>query len=75
MDIDPNNLGPVVYKEEQVITKEDLSHFLSEIGTGLMEETTPIDFERAKTAIAVLSILLDWISNNKKRTVGWFREE
>ncbi len=80
MEIDPNNLGPLVYKEEQVITKEDLLCFIEDI-TELADELAlqgKLDEdlnERVNLGIHLLETLLIWIEGNKKKDLSWFQEE
>ena len=76
MDIDPNNLGPIVYKEEQVITKEDLEGFISDLQDFTNEnDVDPESLLKTDAVISCFEILHDWISNNKQMTIVFFKED
>jgi hypothetical protein len=69
-EIDPYNLGPKVYKRDQVITQEDLVNIINELmakvsGTVL----TAAEVERFDAAVATLSNLHEWLKLGKPEYV------
>ena len=67
-DIDPKNLGPKVYKEDQVITKQDLAHIVltyrnnEEIFKALGDMTSATD---CCACHSVAERLLMWLDKGK----------
>lgn len=74
-EINPHNLGPKVYKEEQVITFEDLEFFIMDIkgymAVNLVDEVSEI---KALAVINAFDILQIWIASNKTQELGFFQE-
>ncbi len=68
MDIDPHNLGPVVYKLDQVITREDLKSIMEGFA---YQYGTAHWWEKDKKsellhAIEVVRALENWLNDGKK---------
>lgn len=72
MSIDPNNLGPKVYKEDQVITREDLAMLRLYFYTQEVEAVSDGDISRAAGACnghRALEEVLVWLNEGKPSLV------
>lgn len=66
MTIDPHNLGPALYKEEQVVTVQNLQLIINELMLDVNEhKLNRLEMERFDAAIATLTGLLSWIIAGK----------
>ena len=69
--MNPYNLGPPVYKEDQVLTIRNLQGIISEL-VSTVEHSKPltsVEAERFDAAIATLTNLLDWLLMGKPNNV------
>ena len=65
-DINPYNLGPVVYKYEQIITLEDLENIMAILDEQADNEYLDHDqTARYETFVRVLEVLRAWIKTGK----------
>ena len=70
MTIDPDNLGPPVYKDDQVITEDDLQYLFecykhnedAFMGQGMMKEASTCCVSHQ-----VISALQEWLRSGKER--------
>lgn len=72
MTIDPHNLGPRVFKEDQVITYQDLEDIVDELSKEANKD--PMDtesFKRYITAMRVLKVLALWLEEGKPKQLNW----
>lgn len=66
MEIDPYNLGQPVYKEDQVLTTEDLRKIINELVASTADEIlTSTEAERFDAALGTLTNLYDWVKLGK----------
>ena len=76
MEINPHDLGPKVYKEEQVVTLEDLQIFIDDLKGFMFSNEIDKESEvKALTTIHVFEVLTEWIGNNKEQELGFFKED
>lgn len=69
--MDPYNLGPAVYKIDQVITLDDIRKIINELVAIVAE--MPLDskeVERFDAALATLTNLYDWLKMGKPDTLS-----
>ena len=65
-DIDPSNLGPPVYKYDQIITVSDIKNMMIVLGAQMEDQNnTEIEEDRYETVIRVLEILIVWVNSGK----------
>lgn len=67
MSIDPHNLGPTVYKYEQVITLKDLDN-ITEYLMETVNDTVinSAEADRLRVTLRLLEILYTWVKTGKK---------
>ena len=72
MEINPYNLGTVVYTEDQVITTKDLEIMIGQLDILFSSvELTPDEAHSFDAVLETLLALQDWIILNKQKPINW----
>lgn len=71
-EINPYNLGKLVYEYDQIITIQDLNHLIGELDD-LFDKTTLSndELETFTTILDTLMILQDWLLSHKQMDIRW----
>lgn len=75
-EIDPYNLGPKVFHEEQVVTYDDLIAFIDNLnGFMCMNNLDTVEREKVLATVHTFEVLAEWIGNNKCQEMVFFKEQ